>query len=104
MPKKETWNKQHKAIKATQIAFELEQKVATHIQQMAVQEGLTASSQIRKLIGLSFSPPKRPRLTVSLSSEDYVVLGEKYKIDPSDTLAIKRKIMEELVAMVEKES
>ncbi|MFC1749025.1 hypothetical protein ACFL2V_09495 [Pseudomonadota bacterium] len=100
MPKKATWKKQEKAIKATQIAFELEQQVAAHIQQMAVKEGLTSSNQIRKLIGLSYSPPKRPRLTVSLSPDDYEMLGKKYKTDPSDTLAIKRKIMEELLGLM----
>lgn len=100
MPKKATWEKQKKTIKATQIAFELEQKVASHIQQLAVKEGLTSSNQIRKLIGLSYSPPKRPRLTISLSPEDYEALGKKYDTDPSDTLSIKRRIMEELVALM----
>ncbi len=96
------WNKDNKAVKATQIAFELEQKVARQIHAMAAKEGLTTSNQIRKLMGLSYSPPKRPRLTVSLSSEDYAELGKKYKIDPEDTLEIKRKIMEELIEMVGK--
>jgi len=100
MSKKASWDKQDKTIKASQIAFELEQKAAMHIQQLAVQEGLSSSNQIRKLIGLSYTPPKRPRLTVSLSADDYAVLGGKYGITPTDTLAIKRKIMEELMALV----
>ncbi len=102
MPKTTQWNQGDSAVKATQVAFELEQKIARQIHEMAAKEGLTTSSQIRKLIALPYSPPKRPRLTVSLSSEDYIELGKKYKIDPADTLEIKRKIMQELIEMFEK--
>lgn len=96
------WDKNNKAIKATQVAFELEQKVARQINEMAVKEGLTTSNQIRKLMGLSYSPPKRPRLTVSLSPDDYVELGKKYNVDPNDTLKIKRRIIEELIELFAK--
>lgn len=103
MPTKQNdkWEKQKKAAKATQIAFELEQTVATHIRELAAQEGLTPSDQIRKLIGLSYSPPKRPRLTVSLTPEDYESLGKKYNIAPEETLKIKRQIMEELIEILQ---
>lgn len=97
MTKNEKWEKQQKTLKAVQVAFELEQKVAQTINEMAAKEGLTSSNQIRKLIGLSYTPPKRPRLTVSLSPDDYKKLGEKYGIDPDKTLEIKRRIMQELV-------
>jgi hypothetical protein len=89
-------------IKATQVAFEMEQKIARRVRELAVKEGLTPSDQIRKMVGLSYLPPKRPRLTVSLSEEDYVTLGKKYKLNPSDALGIKRRMMEELVKMIEK--
>ena len=101
MAKITKWNKNNDVVKATQVAFELEQKVARQIQEMAAKEGLTPSSQIRKLVGLAYSPPKRPRLTVSLSPQDYIELGEKYKIDPEDTLEIKRRIIEELIHMLD---
>ncbi len=102
MAKNPKWNKQNKIIRATQVAFELEQKVAQKIQELAAKDGLNSSSQIRKLIGLPYSPPKRPRLTVSLSLEDYKKLGTKYNIDANDTLEIKRMIMRELIEEIEK--
>ncbi|MEZ8382472.1 hypothetical protein [Vibrio splendidus] len=95
------WNKNARAVKATQVAFELEQKVARKIHEMAAKDGLTPSSQIRKLVGLTYSPPKRPRLTISLSAEDYLTLGEKYEVDPEDRLEIKRRIIEELIQTLE---
>src|SRR5687768_14390604 len=95
------WDNQLKTAKATQIAFEMEQKVARRIRELAAIEGLTPSDQIRKLIGLSYAPPKRPRLTVSLTPDDYVILGKKYGINPDNTLDIKRRMMEELAQTIE---
>jgi hypothetical protein len=100
MPRKE-WSNISETIKATQVAFEMEQKVACHIRELAAQDGLTPSDQIRKIIGLTYSPPKRPRLTVSLSEDDYVTLGQKYQLASTDTLGIKRRIMEELVKILD---
>lgn len=97
-----TSNKLNATVKATQIAFEMEQKIARHIREEAARVGLTPSDQIRKLIGLSYSSPKRPRLTVSLTEEDYAVLAKKYKMDAADVLGIKRKMIEELIRLIEK--
>ena len=91
------WERQKKAAKATQIAFDLEQKAALYIRELAAKEGLTPSDQIRKMLGLSYSTPKRPRLTVSLTPEDYTQLGKKYKLDAKNTLEIRRRIMDELI-------
>jgi hypothetical protein len=95
------WEKEIKVAKATQVAFEMEQQIARTIRQQAAKEGLTPSDQIRKLVGLSFSPPKRPRLTASLTAEDYTILGKKYNIDAEDKLAIKKKMIEELIKTIE---
>jgi len=100
MSKKE-WDVIKQTIKATQIAFELEQKAACHIREVAAREGLTPSDQIRKILGLTYSPPKRPRLTVSLTQNDYEVLGQKYKIDAKDHLGIKRRIIEDLIKIID---
>ncbi|MDX8384036.1 MAG: hypothetical protein R8M45_08140 [Ghiorsea sp.] len=97
MSNSDKWSKPSKAAKATQVAFEFEQATARHIHSLAAQAGLTPSSQMRKMLGLAYSPPKRPRLTLSLSKEDYVSLGEKYAIDASQTLEIRKKMMQELM-------
>lgn len=97
----DTWSSADKTLKAVQLAFEMEQHVAASIREKALSSGLTPSDQIRKIIGLPYSPPKRPRLTVSLSPSDYQILAEKYHLDPSDIIAIKRMIMEMLIAHVD---
>ena len=101
MSKNKKWDSNNNAVKATQLAFELEQKVMVYIQHMAIKNFLSTSNQIRKLLGLSYAPPKRPRLTVSLSSDDYIQLGKKYNIEPSDKIGIKRRIMAELIDIID---
>ena len=97
MRKGDKWRKPSPAAKATQVAFEFEQATAKHIHTLAAQAGLTPSSQMRKMLGLAYSPPKRPRLTLSLSEEDYVSLSEKYAMDVTQRLEIRKKMMQELM-------
>lgn len=89
--------KSTKAFKAIQVAFELEQKISQMIRIEAVKNGLTPSDQIRKILGLKYKNPQRPRLTISLTQEDYKVLGELYNIDEENLLAIKRKMINILI-------
>lgn len=87
--------------RAVQIAFELEQRIAAAIREQAAREGLTPSDRIRKLVGLPYASPKRPRLTLSLSDEDYALLAQRYGVAPSDRIMIKKRIAEELAASIE---
>ncbi|WNC73134.1 hypothetical protein RGQ13_03875 [Thalassotalea psychrophila] len=97
----EKWQSNIKAVKAVQVAFDMDEKVQKEIRKAAVEASLSPSDQIRMILGLAVhKKPKRPRLTVSLSSEDYQVLGEKYGIPPTKQLEIKRKLMDELIEYV----
>jgi hypothetical protein len=96
MAKIPNWNGKQSAVRATQVAFELEQRIIRSIHEMAAKNGLNPSSQIRKILGLPFTPPVRPRLTVTLNEEDYKILALRYGLEPSDTLRIKQSIMQEL--------
>ncbi|MGB0920300.1 MAG: hypothetical protein ACPG06_04660 [Alphaproteobacteria bacterium] len=89
-----------RAGKAIQVALDLEAQVASHVRVKAAEAGLTPSDQVRKMVGLDYSPPKRPRLTLSLKDTDYELLGTRYGLPATDTLAIKKRLMEELVALV----
>ncbi|WP_371186486.1 hypothetical protein [Thalassotalea maritima] len=98
----EKWQSNIKAVKAVQVAFDMDEKVQKEIRKAAVEAGLSPSDQIRKILGLTVhKKPKRPRLTVSLSPEDYQELGEKYGIPAEQQLDIKRRLMEELIEFVQ---
>ena len=94
----EKWQSSVKAAKATQVAFDMDEQIQMAIRRKALEAGISPSDQIRTILGLTTNKrPKRPRLTVSLSQEDYAVLAEKYDLTAEQQLEIKKKLMEELV-------
>ncbi|MCG9697554.1 hypothetical protein [Shewanella sp. Isolate11] len=100
-PLPEQWQQNQKAAKATQVAFDLDEQFQYSIRKAALDAGVSPSDQIRNILGLSVTKrPKRPRLTVSLSLEDYQILAQKYQLDPSEQLEIKRRVLDDLVHFV----
>lgn len=95
---KAKWASSNKALKAVQVAFDMDEKLQYVIRKDALDANLSPPEQIRKILDLPLSKrPKRPRLTVSLSAEDYVLLGQKYGLSPEEQLEIKKLVMDELV-------
>lgn len=95
------WQSSVKAAKATQVAFDMDEKIQLDIRKEALEAGLSPSDKIRDILGLPVNKrPKRPRLTVSLSADDYVALAEKYQLDPEQQLEIKKKLMDDLILYV----
>lgn len=100
-PLPEQWLQNQKAAKATQVAFDLDEKFQYSIRKAALDAGVSPSDQIRTILGLSVTKrPKRPRLTVSLSLDDYQLLAQKYNLPPSEQLEIKRRVLDDLVHFV----
>ncbi|MDF0533136.1 hypothetical protein PY479_02445 [Shewanella sp. A32] len=101
-PFPEKWLQNQKAAKATQVAFDLDERFQYSIRKAALDRGVSPSDQIRMILGLDVAKrPKRPRLTVSLSTEDYVQLAEKYGLPAEAQLEIKRRVLEDLVNFVD---
>lgn len=97
----EKWESSVKAMKAVQVAFDMDEQFQLAIRREALDAGLSPSDQIRTILGLPTSKrPKRPRLTVSLSPADYELLAEKYGLTADQQLEIKRKLMDDLVLYV----
>ena len=97
----EKWESSLKAVKAVQVAFDMDEKIQLAIRKEALEAGLSPSDQIRDILGLPTNKrPKRPRLTVSLAPSDYEVLAEKYNLSPGQQLEIKKKLMDDLVKHV----
>lgn len=97
-------NSKTKALKAIQVAMDLESRTAKSIKIQAVLEDLTPQDYMRKILGLSYKSPKRPRLSVSLSEEDYQILAKKYQLDGKDHLAIKKALISELEQLTSKDN
>ena len=97
----EKWQSSVKAMKAVQVAFDMDEKIQLSIRKEALEAGLSPSDQIRDILGLPINKrPKRPRLTVSLAPSDYQVLAKKYSLLPEQQLEIKKKLMDDLITYV----
>jgi hypothetical protein len=97
-PKPVRWSGSDAALKAVQVAFDVEEAVMDAVRTAAFDNHLSTSDQIRHILKLAVSKrPKRPRLTVSLTAQDYEILGERYDLPPEDRLAIKERVTQELV-------
>jgi len=95
------WKKSEKSLRAVQLAFEFNQGISDAIRKQANHQGLSTSDQIRQIIGLQPKKPVRPRLTVSLSEDDYQYLSQRYDIPADDKSAIRKAIAAELIAFSE---
>jgi len=74
------------------------------VRREAFELNLSQPDVVRSILGLPVSRrAKRPRLTASLSQQDYETLGERYQLDPEDALAIKERVLAELVAFASEE-
>ena len=95
--KPKRWRDSDKAIRATQVAFDVENEIIDTVKREACHRGIAPSDMIRHIVGLSVTvKPVRPRLTMSLKEEDYDVLAQKYGLKPSERLAIKAHMIEEI--------
>lgn len=98
----ERWQRSEEAIRAVQVAFDVEEGVINAVRKAAFESGLSTSDQVRVVLGLAvIRQPKRPRLTVSLSPEDYAELAARYGLDAADKLAIKERVIADLIRFSE---
>ncbi len=86
-------NAKTRAVRAVQMAMDLDVSVARALRVEAARADLTPQDHMRKLLGLSYRPAQRPRLSLSLSDEDYALLAEHFGLDPADRPAIKKAVI-----------
>ena len=92
------WAEETKAIKATQVAFDVGQTTQYVIRKEALDRQLNPSDRIRQILGLTVNrKPKRLRLSVSLTPDDLKFLAMKFDMDETDHVAIKRRAAELLI-------
>lgn len=99
------WSSSDAALRAVQVAFDVEKQVIDAVRFAAFENQLSPSDQIRKILDLPCtSKPVRPRLTVTLSDADYGLLAERFGIDADDKRAIKEALHRELIKFANKQA
>jgi hypothetical protein len=97
-----SWAKSDKSIRAVQVIFELEQAQSKALRIKAIEKDLSPSDYIRNIVGLLPKKPIRPRLSISLSEEDYTILAKRYRLKPEEKDQIRKLIKEELIKSTKK--
>jgi len=97
-----SWAKSDKNIRAVQVIFELEQAQSKALRIDAINKDLSPSDYIRDIVGLPRKKPIRPRLSISLSEEDYKTLAKRYKLKPDQKDKIRESMKDELINATEK--
>ncbi|MBI1889721.1 MAG: hypothetical protein HYS18_03670 [Burkholderiales bacterium] len=99
------WSSSDAALRAVQVAFDVEMQVIEAVRYAALANQLSPSDQIRKILGLPVtSKPVRPRLTVTLNDDDYVLLAKRFGIDVDDKRQIKETLHQELIKFAKKQT
>ena len=101
-PRPASWSKSDKSIRAVQVIFELGLESSRALRIQAIEQDLSPSDYIREVIGLPRKKPIRPRLSISLSAEDYQILGKRYQLMADEKEQIRSKIKQELLKITKK--
>ncbi len=97
-----TWTQSDKSIRAVQVIFELGLEPSRTLRIQAIEQDLSPSDYIREIIGLPRKKPIRPRLSISLSTEDYEILAKRYQLTLDEKEQIRENIKEELFKITKK--
>jgi hypothetical protein len=92
------WDKEKASVRAIQVAFDVGNEVNQQIRFEALAQGINPSDRVRQILGLAVNArPVRPRLSISLSEQDFVLLAERFAVDPADRLRIRQLAAEQLI-------
>jgi len=93
------WENEKKAIRATQLAFDLSTQIQKTIKKQAIDHDLTPPDMIRKILGLQVKSKKtRQRLSFNLNDDELIALAERFGLDRGDKAAIKHQVAQVLIA------
>ena len=100
---KDKWLRQEQAVRATQMAFDLSSEVQKSIKKQAIDQELTPSDMIRKILGLNVKSKKtRQRLSFNLNDDEIAQLASRFEVAVDDKRAVKQQVAELLIEHTKK--
>ena len=100
---KDKWLRQEQAVRATQMAFDLSSEVQKSIKKQAIDQELTPSDMIRKILGLDVKSKKtRQRLSFNLNDDEIAQLASRFEVAVDDKRAVKQQVSELLIEHTKK--
>ncbi|CAD2226113.1 conserved hypothetical protein [Pseudoalteromonas sp. 3J6] len=100
---KDKWLRQEQAVRATQMAFDLSSEVQKSIKKQAIDQELTPSDMIRKILGLDVKSKKtRQRLSFNLNDDEIAQLASRFEVAVDDKRAVKQQVADLLIEHTKK--
>ncbi len=100
---KDKWLRQEQAVRATQMAFDLSSEVQKSIKKQAIDQELTPSDMIRKILGLDIKSKKtRQRLSFNLNDDEIAQLASRFEVAVDDKRAVKQQVADLLIEHTKK--
>ena len=100
---KDKWLRQEQAVRATQRACDLSSEVQKSIKKQAIDQELTPSDMIRKILGLDVKSKKtRQRLSFNLNDDEIAQLASRFEVAVDDKRAVKQQVAELLIEHTKK--
>jgi hypothetical protein len=100
---KDKWLRQEQAVRATQMAFDLSSEVQKSIKKQAIDQELTPSDMIRKILGRDGKSKKtRQRLSFNLNDDEIAQLASRFEVTVDDKRAVKQQVAELLIEHTKK--
>ncbi len=100
---KDKWLRQEQAVRATQMAFDLSSEVQKSIKKQAIDQELTPSDMIRKILGLDVKSKKtRQRLSFNLNDDEIAQLASRFEVTVDDKRAVKQQVADLLIEHTKK--
>ena len=100
---KDKWLRQEQAVRATQMAFDLSSEVQKSIKKQAIDQELTPSDKIRKILGFDVKSKKtRQRLSFNLNDDEIAQLASRFEVSVDDKRAVKQQVADLLIEHTKK--
>ena len=100
---KDKWLRQEQDVRATQLAFDLSSEVQKSIKKQAIDQELTPSDMIRKILGLDVKSKKtRQRLSFNLNDDEIAQLASRFEVAVDDKRAVKQQVADLLIEHTKK--
>lgn len=87
-------------LRKVQISLDFPEVADTLLRTLAAHEHKAPSAMIREILGMPSSPPKRARIGVSFNDHELAELGVRYGVDPTNKAEIRRKLTQEVTAVL----
>jgi hypothetical protein len=77
-----------------QLSFDFDESVMSKIKEISIRDGISPNDVVRRVIGLDVNPPKRPRISLSITQSELEKLSGEMDVNVNDSSKLKRNIKE----------